>query len=81
MIDTIVIFDCFIVIYQFTSLVGQIHFLWMSMCYLLNHAAIELFWMDKAFIMLEDDYEGCEKIYSMYRGHKKSPIESLCKTI
>ena len=47
----------------------------------LNHNAIEMFWMDKAFIMLEDDFKTCENIYSTNRSHKKSPIESLCRKI
>ena len=31
--------------------------------------------------MLQDDFEKCKNIYSMNRGHKHSPIESLCKQV
>ena len=29
--------------------------------------------------MLQEDFEKCENIHSMYIGYKKSPIESLCE--
>ena len=46
-----------------------------------NHAAIELFSMNTAFIMLEDDLQACESIYSKNISHKKSQTESLCKQV
>ena len=44
---------------------------------LLDHTVIELFWIDKSFIMIQDDFEKCENIFYTNRGHKKSLIESL----
>ena len=52
---------------------ARAYYAWVNLPFF-NHAAIELFWMDKAFIMLQDDLEACENIYSMNIFHKKSLI-------